>query len=71
MRWRILYKFPKMAFTKSCPLDFTLDEVADTLQVPIDIVKSSGQDFVNAILGIDTRRNRDKQNVKDRRIESV
>ena len=44
--------------------DFTLDEVADTLQVPIDIVKSSGQDFVNAILGIDTRRNRDKQNVK-------
>lgn len=51
--------------------DFTLDEVADTLQVPIDIVKSSGQDFVNAILGIDTRRNRDKQNVKDRRIESV
>ena len=25
--------------------DFTLDEVADTLQVPIDIVKSSGQDF--------------------------
>lgn len=51
--------------------DFTLDEVADTLQVPIDIVKSSGQDFVNAILGIDTRRNRDNQNVKDRRIESV
>lgn len=25
--------------------DFTLDEVADTLQVPIDIVKSSGPGF--------------------------
>ena len=30
--------------------DITLDEVKDTLQVDIDIVKSSGQDFINAIL---------------------
>ena len=30
--------------------DFTLKEVSDTLQVPIDIVKSSGRDFVEAIL---------------------
>ena len=34
--------------------DFTLDEVADTLQVPIDIVKSSGQDLIDAILGPET-----------------
>ena len=30
--------------------DITLDEVKETLQVDIDIVKSSGQDFINAIL---------------------
>ena len=51
--------------------DITRGELQKALQVKVDIVKSSGQDFVNAILGIDTRRNRDKQNVKDRRIESV
>lgn len=31
--------------------DMTLSELEKALQVPIDIVKSSGQDFVNAILG--------------------
>ena len=33
--------------------DFTLKEVSDTLQVPIDIVKSSGQDLVGAVLGLE------------------
>lgn len=32
--------------------DWTLDEVEKTLQVPVDIVKSSGQDLLNAMLGI-------------------
>ena len=31
--------------------DITLDEVEKTLQVPVNIVKSSGCDFVNAVLG--------------------
>jgi len=31
--------------------DFTLKEVSDTLQVPIDIVKSSGYDFTESLLG--------------------
>lgn len=52
--------------------DFTLQEVSDTLQVPIDIVKSSGQDFINAVLDTDP----DKRGtmgtfvVKDRRFSS-
>ena len=52
--------------------DFTLQEVSDTLQVPIDIVKSSGQDFINAVLDTDS----DKRGttgtfvVKDRRFSS-
>lgn len=32
--------------------DFTVEEVAETLQVPVDIVKSSGQDLLDAVLGI-------------------
>lgn len=31
--------------------DFTVKQVENTLQVPVDIVKSSGQDFIDAILG--------------------
>lgn len=31
--------------------DFTVQDVENTLQVPVDIVKSSGQDFINAVLG--------------------
>ena len=31
--------------------DFTVRQVSDALQVPIDIVKSSGQDFIDAVLG--------------------
>ena len=30
--------------------DVTLEELKKTLQVPVDIVKSSGQDFVNCML---------------------
>lgn len=30
--------------------DYTLDQIHEALQVPIDIVKSSGQDFIDAIL---------------------
>lgn len=32
--------------------DLTLDEVRNTLQVPVDIVKSSGQDLICSVLGI-------------------
>lgn len=32
--------------------DMTLSELKDTLQVEADIVKSSGQDFINAVLGV-------------------
>ena len=31
--------------------DATLQDVKDALQVPVDIVKSSGQDFIDAVLG--------------------
>lgn len=31
--------------------DFTLQDVENTLQVPVDIVKSSGQDLIDSILG--------------------
>ena len=31
--------------------DYTVKQVADALQVPVDIVKSSGQDLVDAVLG--------------------
>ena len=31
--------------------DFTVRQVSDALQVPIDIVKSSGQDFIDAVIG--------------------
>lgn len=31
--------------------DVTLQNVKDALQVPVDIVKSSGQDFIDAVLG--------------------
>ena len=31
--------------------DMTLSELKDTLQVEADIVKSSGQDFIDAVLG--------------------
>jgi NifB/MoaA-like Fe-S oxidoreductase len=33
--------------------DMTLEELENTLQVPIDIVKSSGQDLLDAMLCID------------------
>ena len=32
--------------------DFTLEEVENSLQVKTDIVKSSGQDLLDAVLGI-------------------
>ncbi|WP_279287339.1 DUF512 domain-containing protein [Mediterraneibacter hominis] len=32
--------------------DFTIEAVAETLQVPVDIVKSSGQDLLDAVLGM-------------------
>ena len=46
--------------------DFTLQEVEDSLQVKTDIVKSSGQDLLDAVIGayenedfsIDRRRGR-------------
>lgn len=31
--------------------DVTVSEVEKTLQVPVDIVKSSGRDLINQILG--------------------
>ena len=31
--------------------DLTVREVSDALQVPLDIVKSSGQDLIDAVLG--------------------
>ena len=31
--------------------DFTVQDVENALQVPVDIVKSSGKDFINAVLG--------------------
>ena len=34
--------------------DVTVGEVEKTLQVPVDIVKSSGCDFVNSVLGRNT-----------------
>lgn len=34
--------------------DITVGEVSDALQVPVDIVKSSGQDLIDAILGLKT-----------------
>lgn len=33
--------------------DLTLDEVRNALQVPVDIVKSSGRDLISAVLGIE------------------
>ena len=50
--------------------DFTLKEVSDTLQVPIDIVKSSGQDLIDAILGVagPNPTDIDENQMKDRRI---
>jgi NifB/MoaA-like Fe-S oxidoreductase len=32
--------------------DVTVDELSETLQVPITVVKSSGQDLLNALLDI-------------------
>lgn len=37
--------------------DITVDMLEKALQVPVDIVKSSGQDFVNAVLGEFAREN--------------
>mgnify|MGYP002552765448 CR=1 FL=1 len=53
--------------------DFTLKEVSDTLQVPIDIVKSSGQDLIDAILGVagPNPTDIDKNQMKDRRITTA
>ena len=53
--------------------DFTLKEVSDTLQVPIDIVKSSGQDLIDAILGVagPNPTDIDENQMKDRRITTV
>ena len=31
--------------------DFTVEDVEKALQVPVDIVKSSGQDLIDAVLG--------------------
>ena len=52
---------------------FTLKEVSDTLQVPIDIVKSSGQDLIDAILGVagPNPTDIDENQMKDRRITTV
>ena len=33
--------------------DVSISDVKETLQVQVDIVKSSGQDFIEAILGED------------------
>ena len=33
--------------------DFTVEQVSGALQVPIDIVKSSGQDLIDSILNSD------------------
>ena len=53
--------------------DFTLKEVSDTLQVPIDIVKSSGQDLIDAILGVagPNPTDIDENQMKDRRITTA
>ena len=53
--------------------DFTLKEVSDTLQVPIDIVKSSGQDLIDAILGVAglNPTDIDENQMKDRRITTA
>ena len=39
--------------------DYTVSQVADALQVPAVIVKSSGQDFVDAVLGSEKNRKAD------------
>ena len=36
--------------------DVTRQEVQNALQVPVNIVKSSGQDFVDAVLGLERER---------------
>ena len=53
--------------------DYTLKEVSDTLQVPIDIVKSSGQDLIDAILGVagSNPTDIDDNQMKDRRITTA
>ena len=53
--------------------NFTLKEVSDTLQVPIDIVKSSGQDLIDAILGVagPNPTDIDENQMKDRRITTA
>ena len=53
--------------------DYTLKEVSDTLQVPIDIVKSSGQDLIDAILGVagSNPTDIDENQMKDRRITTA
>jgi len=50
-----------------------LKEVSDTLQVPIDIVKSSGQDLIDAILGVagSNPTDIDDNQMKDRRITTA
>ena len=42
--------------------DLTLSEVENALQVRINIVESSGQDFLNSVKGIEERRVRDNGN---------
>ena len=41
--------------------DMTVEELENTLQTPIGIVKSDGKDFVHAILLEDISSGRDKQ----------
>ena len=45
--------------------DFTVRQVSDALQVPIDIVKSSGQDFIRC----GDRRKTDRSGLQNRKID--
>ena len=53
--------------------DFTLEEVENSLQVKTDIVKSSGQDLIDAILGVagPNPTDIDENQMKDRRITTA
>ena len=53
--------------------DLTRTDVQNALQVPVDIVKSSGQDLIDAILGVagPNPTDIDENQMKDRRITTA
>ena len=53
--------------------DYTVKELSEALQVRVDIVKSSGQDLIDAILGVagPNPTDIDENQMKDRRITTA